>query len=114
MAVVKGQAPAPTAPNAGTTRSPALPFKSPIGTCRVYYIGTKVFNTKAGPKNKTVIHYEKDGQRYAFASDRDYVVANLNELAKLMAPTTEGGKQRAVTADFRWVKDTSLDIYVPS
>ncbi len=97
----------PTSSNADG-RQPPLPFKCPMGTVKVYWSGQKVFNTKAGPVEKTVIHYEKNGTRFAYASNREDVVADLAELTRAM--TKADGKQTSIEANFLFVKDGELTL----
>lgn len=109
MTVKRGSLPAP---NAGAPGMQApLPWKCPMGAVKVYYVGRKVFKTKAGNVEKTVIHYERNGTRYAFASARPDVVADLAELAKVM--TKADGRQTSVLADFAFAKGGTLTLTIP-
>lgn len=86
-----------------------------MGSVRVYFIGRKVFKTKAGEVEKTVIHYEMGGVRYAFASNRKDFVADMAELAKLIARPTEQNPQAqtSMEAEFSWPKGGTLSVTVP-
>lgn len=86
-----------------------------MGLVRVYYIGRKVFKTKSGEVEKTVIHYEMNGARYAFASNREDFVADMAELAKLVARPTEANPhaQTSTEAEFSWPKGGTLSVTVP-
>jgi hypothetical protein len=109
MTLVKGSA--PTAPTAGTARQAPLPFKAPMGSVKVYDVRRKTFKRKDGSEvDKTQIHYEKDGSRFAFASNREDFVNDMAELAKLM--TKPDGKQTSITATFGWVKGGALTVTV--
>ena len=79
-------------------RQPSLEFEIPSGRVRVYYIGQKVYQTKEGPKNKTVMHYEGVNGKRKFATDKPAIVADLAELQKMELP---------VTATFSWSKGSS-------
>lgn len=101
-------------PNAGTgaAQQAPLPFKSPFGTVKVYFVGTKTYKGQGGPKDKTVIHYDKNGSQFAFASNRADFVEDMAELAKLM--TKPDGKQSPITATFTWTKGARLVVNVPN
>lgn len=98
----------PPAPNAGAAPQAPLPFKAPMGSVRVYYIGTKTYKGKDGPKNKTVIHYDNGRGRFAFASNRSDFVADMAELAKIA--TGADGKVKPITATFQWTKGGPLNV----
>ena len=88
-----------------------LQFKCPMGTVKVYDVRRKVFKTKAGDVEKTQIHYDLNGARYAFASNRADFVADMAELAKLM--TKPDGKMTSIQASFVWPKGGVLSVTVP-
>jgi hypothetical protein len=99
-----------SAPTSGAARQAPLPFKAPMGSVKVYDIRRKVFHTKTGDVEKTQIHYEMNGQRYAFASNRDDFVKDMAELEKLVTKTD--GRQTSIAAAFAWVKDGPLTVTI--
>lgn len=83
-----------------------------MGAVRLYFIGTKTFKTKDGPKEKTVIHYEMNGTRYAFASDRADFVKDMGEVRAVIAKPTEQNPdaQTSINASFAWTKGGPLTV----
>lgn len=107
MTLIKGTPPATS--NAGAVRSAPLPWKCPMGTVKVIYIGRKTYKTAKGEVEKSLLHYvAPDEKHYAFASARPDFVSTMAELQTLLV---EEGK-KAITASFAWPKGGTMSVNI--